>query len=208
MVIGGGSGIGKAIAEALADVGAEVAIAGRQEDDLKQAVEDIKESTGKTIRYFLVDASEESSVIQLVGNVRAEIGDVDILVNSIGYDRPYRSVDDETILWDDTYQVNVRSIMLFCREFGRAMVERKCGRIINIGSARAFKPQDSGMNSAISSSEGAVDGWTKSLARDWAKYNVTVNEVTPIQTEGCVGPVLFFASDAAASVTGQHIAPY
>lgn len=238
MVIGGGSGIGQAIAEGLADVGVEVAIASRTEENLKQAAAEIKESTGKDVKYFTVDVSDEASIVDLVKRVQADMGDVDILVNSMGYNKKFHTLDNETALWDDTYQVNVRGMMLCCREFGRAMVERKSGRIINIGSIGAFQWNTSGVSGAYSSSKSAVDGWTKCLALEWAKYNITVNEVCPILTgtrmmkeilekdpehlrdvessnpmgrigkpEDCVGPVIFFASDAGAFVTGQHILP-
>lgn len=182
MVIGGGSGIGQAIAEGLADLGAEVMIASRTLSNLEAAAAEIYANTGKTIRYYQLDVTNEDEIISLAKRVQEEIGTIDILVNSMGYNKKFHTLDNETELWDATYQTNVRGLMLCCREFGRAMVEQRWGRIINIGSIGAYTFSTSGVSGAYSSSKGAVWNFTRCLALEWAKYNVTVNQVSPILT--------------------------
>ncbi len=183
MVVGGGSGIGQAIAEGLADLGCEVAIGSRTLANLEEAAKAIKDSTGKTIRYYQLDVMNEENIAAVAKQVEADMGGpVDILVNSMGYNKKFHTLDCETELWDNTYATNVRGLMLCCREFGRGMVERKSGRIINIGSIGAFTFSTSGVSGAYSSSKGAVWNFTRCLALEWAKYNITVNQVAPILT--------------------------
>lgn len=182
MVIGGATGIGQAIAEGLASFGADVAIASRNEESLKNGAKEIEENCGKKIRWYQVDVADEQSVIDLVKKVRADVGTTDILVNSMGYNVKFHTLDNRTDEWDMHYRVNVRGLMICCREFGRGMVEQKWGRIINIGSSAAFRHSPSGISGAYSSTKGAVMNYSKSLAIEWAKYNITVNEICPILT--------------------------
>lgn len=238
IVIGGGGGIGQAIAEGMAACGAQVAIASRNLDTLKEAAAEIKQHVGAEAAVFQVDVSSEDSVKDLAARVEKDFGAVDILVNSQGYNKKYPLLEQPVDEWDAMYAVNIRGIMLCCREFGRGMVERKYGRIINIGSIAAFTHSVSGISAGYSSTKGAVHNFTIDLAVAWAKYNITVNEVCPILTatkmmipifqqdpehkkrteagipmgrlatpEDCVGPTVFFASDAAGFVTGQYIIP-
>lgn len=182
MVIGGGGGLGQAIAEGLAAFGADVAIASRNMETLKTAASEIKENIGKEVATFQVDVSSEESVINLVEECTKNFGNIDILVNSQGYNKKYPLLEQPVDEWDTTYAINVRGMMLCCREFGRGMVERRYGRIINIGSVGAFTHSPSGISGAYSSSKGAVHNFTTDLAVAWGKYNVTVNEVAPILT--------------------------
>lgn len=238
IVIGGGGGIGQAIAKGLAAFGAETAIASRNQDTLNEAAAEIKAEIGVDIRTFVVDASDEADVIALAKRVKEEMGVIDILVNSQGYNRKYPMLDQPIEEWDRMFEVNIRSVMICCREFGRDMVAQKYGRIINVGSINAFRHSSTGVSSAYSTTKGAIASFTQDLAVEWAKHNVTVNMVTPILTatkmmveilakdpahkkrteernpmgrlanpDDCIGMSVFFASDAAAFVTGQYLLP-
>lgn len=182
LVIGGGGGIGAAIAEGLAAAGAATAIASRNMDTLKEAADEIKANIGKDIATFQVDVADEQSIIDLAAKVKEEFGVIDILVNSQGLNHKFPLLEMPTDEWDAMYAVNIRGIMIACREFGKEMVAQKYGRIINIGSVAAFTHSVSGISGAYSSTKGAVHNFTLDLAVAWGKYGVTVNEVCPILT--------------------------
>jgi len=182
MVIGGSTGIGQAIAEGLAAYGAEVCIASRSLENLKTGAEEIYQNIGKRVHPYQVDVADEQSIIDLAAKVKEEVGTIDILVNSMGYNVKFHTLDNRTDEWDKHYQVNVRGLMLCCREFGRGMVEQKYGKIINIGSSAAYRHSTGGVSGAYSSTKGAVYNYTRGLAAEWAKYNITVNEICPILT--------------------------
>lgn len=239
VVIGGGGGIGQAIAQGLAEHGVEVVISSRKLEGLQKAAKEIKDKCGLDVHCIACDCSSEESVIALKDEVLKLMGTVDILVNSQGlnikqpcYDFP---VDD----WDRMFSINVRGMMLTCKHFGQIMRDKHYGRIINISSIRGARAVNGPMgNTGYASTKGAVDMMTKSLAGEWAKDGITVNAVGPILTmtemmipwkennpevyakvsgsipmgrlgepEDCVGATLFFASDAAAFISGQVLYP-
>ena len=182
MVIGGGGGIGRAIAHGFSTFGAEVCIASRNLENLQEVAAEIEAETGNKVHCYTVDVAEEQRIIDLAAKVQAEVGTIDILVNSQGYNKKYSTVDCPIEEWDRTYAINVRGLMICCREFGKGMIEQKYGRVINIGSIGARRHSVSGVSGAYSSSKGAVGSFTTQLAAEWAKYNITVNGVCPILT--------------------------
>lgn len=234
IVIGGGGGIGQAIAQGLAEYGAQVGIASRNLVSLQEVVEEIKVNTGKDIKAFQVDVTSEESVQKLVQEVVNNFGTVDILVNSQGFNIKNQALDFPMDKWDSLFNVNVRGFMLCCKEFGKVMVDNKYGKIINVSSVRGIRA-NAGGNSAYCSSKGAVDMITRTLAAEWAPHNVNVNAIGPAlvatkltekqmkepgRTEkyvknipmgrigaakDMVGAAVFLASPASDFVTGQII---
>lgn len=183
VVVGGGGGIGSAIAKGLAFYGAEVAISGRKMETLQAKAAEIKEEIGKEIICIAADAGDEESVKESYAKANEKLGQVDILVNSQGYNQ--KSPIDEMPLevWNGMLNTNVTSIMLTCRTFAQGMIERGYGRIINVSSIRAIRAVNQGMgNTCYSTTKGAVDMLTKSLAAEWSRKGVTVNAIGPVIT--------------------------
>ena len=201
IVIGGGGGIGHAIAAGLSEAGACVSIASRSLERLKQAAAQIKESTGNTVHVYACDVTDEAQVEKLAADYIRDNGHVDILVNSQGYNKKYPAREHPMDEWDMMFSVNVRSIMLCCKYFGRYMCERKYGRIINVGSIGAELSKLSDDSVGYSSTKGAVNSLSKSLAAGWAAHNITVNIIAPIITETEMMKPLFEKNPALKSGT-------
>ncbi len=182
VVIGGAGGIGQAIASGLATFGADVAIASRKLEGLQRAAAEIREESGKEIRIFQVDVSDEASIINLVEQTAAAFGTADILVNSQGLNKKFPSEEMPIDEWDAMFSVNVRGLFLACREYGKAMIAQRYGRIINIGSIGAKRNTAAGISTCYGATKGAVDSITAALAAGWGKYGITVNNVCPIMT--------------------------
>jgi NAD(P)-dependent dehydrogenase (short-subunit alcohol dehydrogenase family) len=235
VVIGGAGGIGQAIAKGLAFYGANVAIASRKLEGLQKAAQEIKEEVNKEIKIFQVDAGSEESIKALVENVVSDMGRVDILVNSQGLNLKHNALEFNMEDWDKVFNINVKGLMMCCKEFGKAMVKQNYGRIINVSSVRGARACGNG-NAGYCSSKGAVDMMTRTLSFEFAPYNITVNAVGPTLTEtpmmenffnqnpqiketlskshplgrlgtpeDMIGPSVFLASEAAGYVTGQII---
>ena len=183
IVLGGGGGIGQAIAAGLSEAGAEVSIASRNKERLEKVAAQIGERTGNKIRFYECDVTQEAQVEKLAADFVADHGSVDILVNSQGYNKKYPAREHPMDEWDMMYNVNIRSIMLSCKYFGRYMCERKYGRIINVGSIGAVRNKMGDESAAYSSTKGAVNSLSIVLATGWAPFNVTVNVIAPIMTE-------------------------
>jgi gluconate 5-dehydrogenase len=231
VVVGGHGGLGKAIALALADAGADVAVASRNLQALKSAAAEI-ESKGHKSLAISVDVTDPKSVEKMVEGALKAFPRIDILVNAAGLAirKPADSfpIDD----WQQVMDVNIRGTFLCCQAVGRAMIGQKGGKIINLSSVRGRYGLPAGY-AAYCPSKGAVDTLTRTLACEWAKHNVLVNAIAPtvVETEltkdlladveyaktmkaripmgrwakpeDIVGPTIFFASDASNFVTGQ-----
>jgi len=230
VVIGGTSGIGLTLALGLAEAGANVAATGRRADLVKAAEEKIR-ALGRKSLDIATDVTDRASLEKLLAAAEAEFGRVDILVNSAGITRrtPTLKVSDRE--WDSILETNLTGTLRACQIFGRPMVERKQGRIINIASVasgRGFFEV-----AAYAASKAGVASLTKTLAVEWAKHGVCVNAIAPgvfrtdlnkalldgtargeeflVRTpmrrfgkvEELVGAAVFLASDAASFVTGH-----
>lgn len=182
IVIGGAGGIGTAIAKGLAIYGADTAIASRNLEKLKETAAEIEAETGKKIRTYQVDVTSEKSIQELVEATKADVGITDILVNSMGANKKFKAEEMPMDEWDKMYAVNVRGLFICCKEFGKGMIEQNYGKIINVGSIGGKRTSKSGISSCYSSSKGAVDTLTLTLAAGWGKYNITVNNINPILT--------------------------
>ena len=234
VVIGGAGGIGEAIAQGMVVKGAKVAIASRNIDNLYTAAGEIEKETGKKVMIFQVDASDEASVKKLVSSVMEEMGGVDILVNSMGFNIKNGCLDFPMDKFDDLMKVNVRGVMLCCKEFANEMVKQKSGKIVNVSSVRGIRASAGG-NSAYCASKGAVDMITRTFAAELAPHGINVNAIGPALiatkltakqmmepgrtekyikniplgrigvTEDVVGASVFLAASASDFITGQIV---
>jgi gluconate 5-dehydrogenase len=178
VVIGGAGGLGEACATELGKAGAKVVVASRNIDALKQVAEKIRSETGAESAAFQVDVTDEQSVTQLVEQVAATFGATDILVNTHGMNIKRPALEYPVEEWDRLFDVNVKGVMIPCKIFGKQMVEKKQGKIINMSSVRGIRGTDGG-NMGYGATKGAVDMITRMLAAEFAPFNVNVNALGP-----------------------------
>jgi len=176
VITGASKGLGKQMAEALAEAGATVALVARNGELLEGVRSGIAGRGGKA-RAFVADISEEADVISLASEVRKQAGVPDILINNAGVHM--RKLLHEFTLeeWRRVMSTNIDGPFLCSRAFIPGMMEKKFGRIINVASTMAHVslPQ----RSAYSASKFAVLGMTKALALELAPYNITANAISP-----------------------------
>jgi NAD(P)-dependent dehydrogenase (short-subunit alcohol dehydrogenase family) len=230
VVIGGTSGIGHAIALALAEAGADVVPTSRREERVGQAAREIQQ-LGRRSLQVVSDVGDRASLDNLLQKCIEAFGKVDILVNSAGKTKRTPSIEVSEDEWNDILHTNVTGTLRACQVFGRHMLERKYGRIVNIASLTSFVALYE--VAAYSASKAAVAMLTKSLAIEWAPHGVNVNAIapgifrtalnqklldetergkelllrTPMKRFGKVeelgGAAVFLASEAASFVTGE-----
>ena len=237
VVIGGAGGLGEAIALGLGRQGARVVITSRSLPKLEEVAGEISsdpEVTSK-VTAFPVDVTDEQSVANLVEQVVSKFGTVDILVNAQGGNIKRPSAEFPMSDWDTLFDVNVKGTMLACREFGKVMIEKNKGKVINISSIRGARATFWGGNEAYCATKGAVDMITRSLAAEWAPHKINVNAIAPswvstklaartlqdperlkrglanvplqriAEPQDVVGLSVFLASPASDFITGQVI---
>ncbi|MFJ9812792.1 SDR family NAD(P)-dependent oxidoreductase [Streptomyces sp. NPDC101158] len=232
LVTGGSSGIGKAIARALARAGAKVVIVARREAELKAAVDELT-GFGATAAWVSGDLGTREGVRAVAEEAAAVHGEPDILVNSAGINLrpPMSDLSDE--VWDRTMTVNLEAPFLLGQRFGPGMAERGFGRIIHVTSQQAHRAFV--QSGAYGVSKGALESLARSQAEAWSPYGVTVNTLVPgfVMTplnerlssdaakvaelaartmtgrnglaEDFEGAAVFLASRASAYVTGQAV---
>ena len=184
VVVGGAGGIGQAIAEGLAEAGAEVMISSRREAALQRAQKEIKEKIDLDILYFAADAVKETEVEALLATAVKKMGTVDILVNAQGFNKKFTGTEFPEKEWDQMFEVNVKSLMLTCKHFGKYMKEHNIhGKIINLSSVRGIRAVGNGGmgNVGYCSTKGAVEMLTKAFASD-LRPNIQVNALGPTIT--------------------------
>ena len=179
VVIGGAGSIGSAIALRLAQQGAKVVVASRNLPHLEEIVKKIESETKSEAAAMQVDVIDEQSIAALTRQVVSRFGKVDILITAQAHNVKGMAHEFPVDDWDRIYDISVRGVMLSCREFGKFMIEKKKGRIINISSVRGTIATKAGGNLGYCSSKAAVDMMSKTLAAEWAPYNITVNVVAP-----------------------------
>jgi 2-deoxy-D-gluconate 3-dehydrogenase len=175
LVTGAASGLGAAIAMALAEAGAGVACHGnrRPADKTSAAIR----ALGRKSQSFTADLSKTDGAEQLYEAVRGAMGAPDILVNNAGMIYREAAEDYDTQAWMTVLQVNLNSVFRLCQLAGRSMLERQRGKIINIASLLSF--QGGIRVPAYAASKGGVAQMTKALANEWAARNVQVNAIAP-----------------------------
>src|SRR3981081_511653 len=176
VVIGGTSGIGLALARGLAQAGANVVPTSRRDEQVRAAAAEVA-ALGRRSLVATCDVTDNGSIERLLQSASSEFGSVEILVNCAGRTKRMPTIDFPEAEWDAIMETNLYGTLRACRVFGRHMIERRYGRIINIGSLSSFV----GLFevAAYGASKGAVASLTKSLAVEWAKFGVCVNALVP-----------------------------
>jgi NAD(P)-dependent dehydrogenase (short-subunit alcohol dehydrogenase family) len=176
VVIGGTSGIGRAIALGLAEAGADVAPTSRRLDQVESTAREI-EALGRRSLRATSDVTDRASLQGVLNAAVKDFGKVDILVNSAGRTKKAPTIDFSEKDWNDILETNLTGILRTCQIFGPHMIERRYGRIINIASIGSFL----GMLqvAAYSASKAAVASLTQSLAIEWAPHGICVNAIAP-----------------------------
>jgi len=233
VVIGATSGIGRAIALGLAEAGADVVPTGRREKLVEEVAREV-EARGRRSLSITADVSDADSIQRLADAAIEKFGKVDILVNAAGRTIRRPTLDVSDAEWEGILDTNLTGILRACRVFGRHMIERRYGRIINIGSLTSVVALHE--VAAYGASKAGVAALTKSLAVEWGPHNVCVNAIlpgvfrtalneglldgtdrgnellmrTPMrrfgQPEEVAGAAVFLASEAASFVTGHLLA--
>ena len=176
MVTGGARGIGRAIAGALAADGRAVAVADVLAGDAAETVALIEAAGGRAVAVTM-DVTEGEAVAAAVAEAEGALGPVEVLVNNAGWDelRPFLETDER--FWDRVIEINFKGALRTTRAVLPGMVDRGWGRIVNIGSDAARV--GSSMESVYAGAKGAVIAFTKTIARETARYGVTANAVCP-----------------------------
>lgn len=183
VVVGGAGGIGQAIAEGLVEAGAKVLIASRREDSLKRAQAEIA-AHGEEVLYHVCDATKEDEVASLLEAALAALGEVDILVNAQGFNKKFPGTEFPLDVWDQLLEVNITSLMLTCKHFGKHWKDAdRHGKIINLSSVRGIRAVGNGGmgNVGYCSTKGAVEMLTKAFASDLGP-KIQVNAIGPTIT--------------------------
>jgi NAD(P)-dependent dehydrogenase (short-subunit alcohol dehydrogenase family) len=188
VVTGGNTGLGEAFAKALAEVGANVVLAARTRKRSEAVATEIRASGGEAMAVDL-DVKEAGQVERMLDEVTERSGPVDILVNNAGvcYHRPAAEVPRAE--WLNTFDVNVHGLWYCAQTVGKQMIERGGGVIVNTGSISAMIVNRPQWQPAYNASKAAVHQLTKSLAAEWAPYNVRVNALAPGYVKTAMAPV-------------------
>jgi len=176
VVIGGTSGIGHAIALGLAESGADVVPTSRRLEQVENAAGEI-EALGRRSLRITSDVADRTSLQRLLDETVQAFGKVDILINSAGRTKRAPTIDFDEQDWNDILETNLTGTLRACQIFGRHMLARKYGRIVNIASLSTFVSLFE--VAAYSASKAAVASLTKSLAVEWAPRGVCVNAIAP-----------------------------
>ena len=230
VITGGTSGIGRALSLGLADAGADVIATARRQAQVDSTADEIEARGRKTLR-IPSDVCDRTSLEAVAAATLAAFGKVDILVNCAGIIRrtPTLTLPEEE--WNNILDTNLTGTLRACQVFGKLMLERGYGRIVNIASLNTFVALTE--VAAYAASKAAVASLTRSLAVEWSKKGVTVNAIAPGvfvtelnqkllnstprgqellmrtpmgrfgKTEELIGAAVFLASDGASFVTGQ-----
>ncbi len=179
VIVGGAGGLGKLVAQAFAENGANVAIASRTESKLQAACEELKSLTGKEFKYYVMDAGKEDQVEAAAAAAIADFGHIDILVNSQGVNKKHPALEFPMDEFDLVMHDDVASILMTCKHFGKYMKENGYGKIVNVTSVRGKIATKGPGNAAYCAAKGAVDMLTKQLASEFGPFGITVNAFGP-----------------------------
>jgi len=176
IVTGGGRGIGRGIALAFAQEGADIAVIDRLGDNAERVAAEIRE-LGVTALAFGADVSDETSITKALVDAEGQLGRVDVLMNNAGINTHVQLVDMAVATWDEMIAVNLRSVFLCTRTVLPGMIERRWGRVISTSSQLAHK--GGRQLTHYAAAKAGVLGFTRALAYEVAQYNITVNAICP-----------------------------
>jgi NAD(P)-dependent dehydrogenase (short-subunit alcohol dehydrogenase family) len=232
VIVGGTSGIGLALSLGLADAGADVIASARRKEQVEEAAAAI-EAKGKRTLRIPSDVSDRSSLENLLAQTLEHFGKVDILINCAGRIKRAPTLTFPEDEWQSIIDTNLTGTLRACQIFGKHMLDRGYGRIVNIASLNTFVALAE--VTAYAASKAAVASLTRSLAVEWSRHGVLVNAIAPGvfrtalnaqlldstprgkellmrtpmgrfgKTEEVVGAAIYLSSDAASYVTGQTL---
>ncbi len=179
-VTGGAQGIGRGIVETLGAQGVAVAVADLAGDAADETAAAVTAAGGRAVGVA-VDVTDTASVLAGIKTVEDSLGPVDIIVNNAGFDDFMLFLDSTEEFWDRILDVNFKGALRVIKEIAPGMVERKYGRIVNIGSDAGRV--GSSMEAVYSGSKGGIIAFTKTLARELARHGITANTVCPGPTD-------------------------
>ncbi|MEM1127181.1 MAG: 2-dehydro-3-deoxy-D-gluconate 5-dehydrogenase KduD [Bacteroidota bacterium] len=176
VVTGASRGLGRAMALALAQAGADVACLSSRPGGTDETAAAIR-ATGRQAWSFAADLSDRGAVRQCAKDVFETVGQVDILVNNAGTIRRHPAAEYPMEDWDAVVETNLNAMFLLCQLFAGPMIERNAGKIVNVASLLSF--QGGITVPAYAASKHGVAGLTKALANEWASYGIQINAIAP-----------------------------
>jgi NAD(P)-dependent dehydrogenase (short-subunit alcohol dehydrogenase family) len=204
LVTGGSRGLGLQMAEALGEMGARVAIAARKPQELDEAAKHLR-TMGIDALPLVCDMSVGAAIAPMVERAIADVGPIDILVNNAGTTWGAATIDHPLQAWHKVIDLNLTAMFVVTQEVGkRCMVPRGRGKVINVASIQGltgFYPEISA-TLAYNTSKGGVINFTRSLAYEWAQYNINVNAIAPgfFPTKMTKGILAAMGDESAANI--------
>jgi 2-dehydro-3-deoxy-D-gluconate 5-dehydrogenase len=201
LVTGCRRGIGRAMAVALAEAGADIVGVSRSLESAGSDVEREVSAAGRKFRGYACDFSQPGKVAQFAEQAQRECGAIDILVNNAGTILRQPAAEHPDAFWDEVINTNLNSQWILSREIGREMIARRQGKIIFIASLLSFQ---GGINvPGYAASKGAIAQLTKALANEWAPHNVQVNAIAPGYTSTDNTEALRSDADRSAAILAR-----